>query len=113
MNINGTICRRLESSKKKDKVDIHRISNEMTKKGIEEGVTQLINSFPYKVGNKNTYFVYLRDGYMEFLKSIMQHPRIIFAQVSSIKSENIVAIMDNIFAKDMGLLNTEMLNIFD
>lgn len=62
--------------------------------------------------NKRT-FHYLRDGYLQFLRAIMQHPRVKFAFYSSIMRKNITPILLEAFKEDLGLYNEFMFAIFD
>mmetsp|Transcript_34701 Transcript_34701/g.53218 ORF Transcript_34701/g.53218 Transcript_34701/m.53218 type:complete len:260 (-) Transcript_34701:20-799(-) len=102
MNINGCL--------------VHRTS-EMIKfkkpKGQEKDpkFDRWVKTFKVK---KN--YIYLRDGYMEFLRLLMNHPRVSFSFCSAIMRKNILPIILEMFNgndDDLGLLQEQLFNIFD
>ncbi len=61
-------------------------------------------------------FLYCRDGYMDFLRDLMNHPRVSFSFYSTIMRKNILPIILEMFKENdstMGLLEERLFNIFD
>ena len=67
-----------------------------------------VKMFKHKIN-----YVYYRDGYLQFLRAIMSHPRVKFTFYSTIIRPNILPIILKAFDSDMGLLSEHMSAIFD
>lgn len=93
MNINGLLVHRTA-----DKINF--ISRDGTQRFVK-----------YCRQGKN--FVYFREGYMAFLKHLMDHPRVQFAFYSSIMRKNIMPIITKMFENDMLLFQERMSALFD
>lgn len=98
MNINGSVCHRTKQ----------RIAFDKTEEGKLADIYQHVDFFKLK-----GISVYFRDGYMAFLKGIMEHPRIKFGFVSSMMRKNILPIIIETFKQDMGLFSEYMFALFD
>lgn len=95
MNINGCLCHRTSE----------RI-NFVRQDGLNEG--RFVNMMKHK---RN--FIYFREGSIQFLKSIMSHPRVKFAFYSTIIRPNIMPIILKLFENEKSLLNEYMKMLFD
>jgi len=97
MNINGLL--------------IHRTSERVNfvKSGDDsDKYRKQVDMFKHKQN-----FVYKREGHLEFLRSLMSHPRVKFAFYSTIMRQNIMPIITKIFEPDMLLLQEHMSALFD
>lgn len=97
MNINGCLIHRT-----KDRIDFKKHTNDKKYKRYVKFV---------KIKMQTCYF---REGYLDFLSSLMRHPRTQFGFYSAIMQKNIVPILLNIFeGDDIGLYHEHMFSIFD
>lgn len=100
MNLNGVLLYHT-----KDKVIFRR------PKGVKHyGPKAWIRIFFDDVRNTRTYF---REGHMEFLKTLMKHPRIKLGFYSSMKREKIDGILDFMWREDSGLPLEKDVVVFD